>query len=148
MTKQLTALAVLLILVAILGSSIWSFYPRYVNGPNIDYVIGITAFSIGVITFFGVAGLNSSGKEHVVLKGERLRTSIACALVLSYLYMVTFSTYVANAPKVGTVTEKLLESFSSVIGITLAFYFGASAATQIFAKETREVSETHKSEPS
>jgi hypothetical protein len=146
MTKHLMRLAGILILIAIAGSALWSFFPRTEDdpktpriiekGPNIDFVVGITAFSIGVVTFFGVAGLNRSVKNQQVLKGERLRTSIACSLVLSYLFMVSFTTFVGNSPIAGEVTQKFVESFSSVIGITIAFYFGTSAATQIFGKET------------
>lgn len=151
MTKHLMGLAGILILIAILGSAVWSFFPRTEDdpntpgiekGPNIDFVVGVTAFSIGVVTFFGVAGLNRSVKDQQVLKGERLRTSIACSLVLSYLFMVSFTTFVANAPIVGAVTAKFIESFSSVMGITIAFYFGASAATQIFGKETGDQPES------
>src|SRR4030095_12818017 len=109
---------------------------------DLDFVVGITAFSIGVVTFFGVAGLNRSVKNQQVLRGERLRTSIACSLVLSYLFMVSFTTFVGNALEAGEVTKTFVESFSSVIGITIAFYFGTSAATQIFGKEKDEQPES------
>lgn len=135
MTRQLLNLAAILILLAIVGSAVWSFFPRDQFSANVDFIIGVTAFAIGVVTFFGIAGLNRSPQDPPLLTDERLRTAIACGLLMSYLYMVTFTTFVANALKVGEVTKAFVESFSSVMGITIAFYFGASAATQIFAKD-------------
>jgi hypothetical protein len=133
MTRPLIGLAGLLILIAILGSAVWSFFPGRERW-DVDFVVGVTAFSIGVVTFFGVTALNRSAQEQQVLNDERLRTAIACSLVMSYLFMVGFTTFVRNAPIVGPVTKEFIQSFSSVIGITIAFYFGASAAVQIFGK--------------
>jgi hypothetical protein len=127
---RLIKLAGILLGVAVAGTSLWSFFPRV--GPNVDYIVGLTAFAIGVIAFFGIAGFDRS-PDAQVFTGERLRTSIACALLLSYLFMVSFTTFVGNAMQVGPVTERFVDSFSSVVGITIAFYFGTSAATQIFA---------------
>lgn len=141
MTKQLTQLAGILILIAVLGSALWSFFPRNIANANLDFILGATAFAIGVSTFFGVTGLNRSPQDPPFLTDERLRTAIACALLMSYLYMVTFTTFVANALQVGEVTKTFVESFSSVMGITIAFYFGASAATQIFGRDKNVSSE-------
>jgi hypothetical protein len=46
----------LLILFAVAGSWLWSVMLQ----ENHDFVVSVTAFSIGVITFFGVIGLNLS----------------------------------------------------------------------------------------
>src|SRR5207253_2264022 len=53
MTRPLIGLAALLILIAILGSAVWSFFPGRERW-DVDFVVGVTAFSIGVVTFFGV----------------------------------------------------------------------------------------------
>ena len=138
MIKPLVRLAGLLILIALVGTALWSFYPAFfpdLNRWNRDFVIGVTAFAIGVVTFFGITALNHPAKGQQVFKGERLRSAIACALVMSYLFMATFTTFVGNALQVGPVTKEFVESFSSIISVTIAFYFGASAATQIFGKE-------------
>ena len=134
MTKQLIQFAGILIFIAVLGSALWSFFPRDALKANVDFIIGVTAFTIGVTTFFGITGLNRLTHDQAVFNDERLRTAIACALLMSYLYMVTFTTFVANSSQVGDVTKTFVESFSGVMGITIAFYFGASAATQIFGK--------------
>lgn len=127
----LMRLAALLIAIATVGSAVWSLLPR--RGFDFDFVIGVTAFAIGVVTFFRIAAL-----QRGTLDGDRLRTAIACALVMTYLYMVCFTTFVANALQVGAVTRAFVESFASVIGVTIAFYFGATAAVQIFGRRPRD----------
>lgn len=131
MMKRLIILASLIILIAITGSFIWSFLLH----ENNDFTVSITAFSIGVVTFFGVIGLNRSPPGKQVLKDDNLRTAIACSLVISYLFIVCFTAFVGNPDTAGEVTREFVKSFANVIGVTIAFYFGASAVTEIFSKE-------------
>ncbi len=133
--SHFTRLGAGLVLIAIVGTCIWAFFPRKENGVDIDFVVGVTAFSIAMVTFFGILGPDRSTKERSSLGGDRLRTAIACSLIITYIYMVSFTAFVWNPPEVGEVTRTFVESFSSVIGITIAFYFGASAAAQIFGTE-------------
>lgn len=128
MTRHLIVLTILLILVAVTGSLVWSVMLH----ENHDFVVSVTAFSVGVITFFGVIALNRGTRGQQILKAENLRTAIACSLVISYLFIVCFTTFVRTADTTGEVSQEFVKSFSNVIGITIAFYFGASAATQIF----------------
>lgn len=138
MTKYLVMLTSILILIAIIGSVAWSVFLH----ENYDFVVSVTAFSVGVITFFGVIGVNRSARGQQALGGENLRTAIACSLVISYLFIVCFTTFVANPKTAGAVTQEFVKSFSNIIGITIAFYFGASAAAQIAEKKWRDESES------
>ena len=141
MIKSLVRLAGLLILIAFVGSALWSFYPAMfpdLKRWNRDFLVTVTAFSVGIVTFFGITEPNRPAKGQQVFKGERLRSAIACTPVISYLFMVSFTTFVGNSSDVGPVTKGFVESFSSVISVTIAFYFGASAATQIFGKEKED----------
>jgi hypothetical protein len=130
--NQLTLLklAAILILIAVFGPLFWSF--RLV--PESDFIVSVTAFSIGVVTFFGIAHLNRSAADRRIFREDSLRTAIACSLVITYLFIVCFSAFVRSAETAGMITKEFVQSFSQVIGITIAFYFGASAATQIFGK--------------
>lgn len=138
MSRHQINLTVTIIFIAIIGPLVWANF----SGEDADFVIGVTAFSVGVVTFFGVIGLNRSSDDRKVLRGDNLRTAIACSLVITYLFIVCFTTFVKSADTAGKVTQEFVTSFSNVIGITIAFYFGASAATQIFGKETRDDSES------
>ena len=150
MMKDLKQITLTLIIIALVGSAIWAvIQPLFVvtqQAPqsgirlfktlDLDFLIGIIAFSIAVITFFGVIQLNRSAADQTLLmEGERLKTAMACSLVITYLYIVCFTTFVKSSTETGGVTQAFIQSFSNVIGITIAFYFGASAATQIFASK-------------
>lgn len=130
-------LAGILIVIAIAGPLVWSVFLK----QNHDFVISITAFAIGVVTFFGITDMNRSGQDQNILKGENLRTAIACSLIISYLFIVCFTAFVKTAEVTGGVTQYFVNSFSNVIGITIAFYFGASAAAQIFTKDKQDAYE-------
>src|SRR5262245_50037072 len=126
MTGPLLRLAGSLILMAIVDSALWSFLAT--GWKDLDFLVGVTAFSVGVLTFFGVAALNGPARGPRLFGGERLRTALACSLLLSYLFIVCFTTFVKNAQFVGAVTREFVHSYANVVGVTIAFYFGASAA--------------------
>ena len=146
--KDFKQIALTLIFIALVGSATWAIvqpllvvYPQPVpqatqpfKAVDLDFLVGMTAFSIAVVTFFGVLRLNRSAPDQaLIMDAERLRTALACSLVITYLYIVCFTTFVRSATETGGVTQSFIQSFSNVIGIAVAFYFGASAATQIFA---------------
>ena len=138
----LLKLASILILVAIAGPLFWSF--RLI--PESDFVVSVTAFSIGVVTFFGITELNRSTEDSRVFREENLRTAIAGSLVVTYLFIVCFSSFVKSAEEAGVVTKEFIQSFSQVISVTIAFYFGATAATQIFGRRKGNEQDTKSNE--
>jgi hypothetical protein len=138
----LLKLATILIVLAVVGSLLWSF--RLV--PESDFVISVTAFSIGVVTFFGITDLNRSAEGSRLFREEDLRTAIAGSLVVTYLFIVCFTSFVRSADTAGIVTREFIQSFSQVISVTIAFYFGATAATQIFGKRKGNEQDTKSDE--
>jgi uncharacterized membrane protein len=126
----LSKLAVSLIAIAITGPLLWSFHPF----PDSDFLVSLTAFSIGVVTFFGITEVNRSAEDSRVFREENLRTAIAGSLVITYLFIVCFTSFVRSAETAGIVTKEFIQSFSQVISVTIAFYFGATTASQIFGK--------------
>jgi hypothetical protein len=52
-------LAVGLIAIAIIGPLLWSFRPF----PDSDFLVSATAFSIGIVTFFGITEVNRSAED-------------------------------------------------------------------------------------
>jgi len=129
----LLKLATILIVTAFAGPLFWAYRPV----PESDFIVSMTAFSIGVVTFFGILELNHPTQEGSVFGEHNLRTALACSLVLTYLFIVCFSAFVKSATEAGVVTKEFVQSYSQVISVTIAFYFGASAATQIFGNQKR-----------
>ncbi len=135
-------LASTLIIVAIAGPLFWSFHLI----PESDFVVSATAFSIGVLTFFCIMELNRSAEDSRVFGEDHLRTAIAGSLVVTYLFIVCFTSFVRSAESAGVVTREFIQSFSQVISVTIAFYFGATAATQIFGKHKGKEQDTKSNE--
>ena len=126
----LLKLAGALIAIAVVGPLLWSLDPF----PDSDFIVSVTAFSIGIVAFLGIADLNRSAGDRRVFRDENLRTALAGSLVVTYLFIVCFSSFVMSAEIAGVVTKEFIQSFSQVISVTIAFYFGATAATQIFGR--------------
>jgi hypothetical protein len=131
-----------LIIISIAGPLFWSFHLVLEN----DFVVSATAFSIGVVTFFGIMELNRSAGDSRVFREDNLRTAIAGSLVVTYLFIVCFTSFVRTAEAAGVVTKEFIQSFSQVISVTIAFYFGATAATQIFGKRNGNEQDTKSNE--
>jgi hypothetical protein len=138
----LLKLAIIVILIAIAGPLVWSFHLF----SDSDFVVAATAFSIGVMTFFGIAEMNRAAEDGRLFRDENLRTAIASSLVLTYLFIVCFTAFVKSSSEAGVVTKEFIQSFSQVISVTIAFYFGATAATQIFGKRKENEQDVRRDE--
>ncbi|MBY0513466.1 MAG: hypothetical protein K2P78_06095 [Gemmataceae bacterium] len=93
----------------------------------------MTASSIGTLTFFGVATLNTAAAAAAPLAGGRLRTAVACPLLFTSLHILCFTTFVSNPRNIGPVTREFAKSFTPVVVTTVTAYFGSSTAVQILA---------------
>jgi len=142
MTKRLFRLALTIVVIAAVGTLIWDFGFEARGQRGHDTILGLTVFAIGIVTFFGFMMIGHSlGSGWSLTKGG-LRTAIAAAIVVTYLFMVSFETFLIPPEKVSPITETFLQSFTSIVGITIAFYFGASAALQALGKDETEEKES------
>lgn len=87
------------------------------------------AFSViatGLVTFFGILGIGPAD-ESGELPERRLRAAITAGLMVSYLVLVGLAAFIRESDELSDFTRTLLSSFTSVVGVVVAFYFGASA---------------------
>ena len=73
-----------------------------------------------------------------------MRLAIAATMVITYLFCVATSVYLMPGGPVGSLTQSFIQSYSNIVGVTVAFYFGASAANQIFGKDKAAAPEKEK----
>jgi len=65
-----------------------------------------------------------------------MRTAITAAIVTVYLVLVGLVAFMTKGPKeLLPITETMLTSFTSIVGVVLTFYFGASAYIQVQKKK-------------
>jgi len=99
------------------GSFFASFFPP---------IFAIVA--MGILTFFGL--LHQPGDAQASRVEDRdLRTAITAAITTMYLALVGYGVFVVRSGDGTTdpIAQSLMTSFASVVGVVIAFYFGAGA---------------------
>ena len=88
--------------------------------------LAFATIAAGVITFFycvSARGFTSGGEG-------RMRGAIASAIIVQYIVMVGFVAYFtpsySKEQQLDAVAAMLIPSFTSIVGVVIAFYFGAS----------------------
>lgn len=82
----------------------------------------------GLITFFHFMADPIDAAEESSGKNARLRAAIAGSVVVQYLVLVGIVAYLTKGvEKLPPITESLINNFTTVVGIIIAFYFGSSA---------------------
>jgi len=146
MPKRFLKLAFANILLAIGGVLTWTFVVARAGPPPgteglaplpegaipPDGILALTFFAIGTTTFFGFLMIGSSPGSGWEPGSGGMRLAIAATMVLTYLFCVATSVYLLPTGEINDMTKSFIQSFSQITGVTVAFYFGASAAHQIF----------------
>jgi hypothetical protein len=101
-----------------------SGFPGLQIGKSMAF-LSFSVAAIGIITFFGLLGTSLNSSSQITERG--LRTSIAIAIVTVYLVIVGVSAFFTQKINLNPITEQMLTSFTTVVGIVVAFFFGASA---------------------
>jgi hypothetical protein len=95
------------------------------NWPYIAMGVGT-----GVITFFGLLILGHNGEERWKITGESMRTAIAGAIVVEYLALVGTVAFFVQG-QMPPIAQTMITNFTTIVGVVIAFYFGASAFVQV-----------------
>lgn len=92
-----------------------------------DIPLGIASIATGLVTFFWLLGWARLRSESTDRDGM-LRAAVSGAIVMQYLSMVGAATFfdVGSGPN-ASITQTLVSSFTAVVGVVIAFFFGASA---------------------
>lgn len=102
------------------------YISRKTNHPAYNAItIALTA----IFTFFGMLIISSSFMESGISESA-YRTAIASSLIIEYVLLVAITAFtkpLENNEQSNPISQTLISNFTVVIGIVLAFYFGASA---------------------
>jgi ABC-type xylose transport system permease subunit len=119
------------------GSYFASFFPP---------IFAITA--TGILTFFGLLSYALQGKSDSRIEDRDLRVAIAGSITTMYLVLVGYGVWVESTGTPDPIAQNLMNSFSTVVGTVIAFYFGASAYTETrTANRTRTGEDSRSTEP-
>lgn len=123
-------MAVVITLLSVAGAYLSVLWDN--NGPFIVVAVGTAA-----TCFFGLLILTQTNDEKWTLTEETMRTAIAGTIVVVYLVLVGIVAFFVVGPKeLPGITQTMVTNFTTVVGIVIAFYFGASAYVQAQRQKT------------
>lgn len=101
--------------------------------------LGFCTVAAGVITFFHFIADPSNKANEAHEKDMRLRAAIASAVIVQYLVMVGLAAYFINdIETLPALTETMISSFTAIVAVVVAFYFGSSAYIDVKRQGNRE----------
>jgi hypothetical protein len=98
----------------------------------------VSIIATAVISFVGLLALTQPQKGIWDITEAHMRTAIAGTIVVEYLVLVATVAFLkGGAEALPPITQTLISNFTSIVGIVIAFYFGASAYIEARAKHVR-----------
>ena len=98
-------------------------------------IFAITA--TGISTFYGILLYSLSRSDDSQVRDGHIRPAIAGGLTAMYLVLVGFGVFIVKSTpqqEIDPLAQHLITSFSSVIGVVIAFYFGS----EVFIESRRQ----------
>jgi len=94
-----------------------------IGAPALGLAVGMTA----MIAFVGMLMLAREPNGSWRLSESAMRTAIASAFIAEYIALLSMVAFSKAGGELSQVGEKLVTSFTNLVGVVVAFYFGASA---------------------
>lgn len=109
-------------------------------GPyGTSYPIIFAAPALGLIAFFGVLSVSTDTSATKTISDSGMRIAITAAVVVMYMVLVGFGVFTSeNYGGMSPMAQTLMTSFTSIVGVVVAFYFGASAYIEVQARRTKK----------
>lgn len=123
-TTQLIVLGIGNILIAIGGLFIWRFF------KPLDTVLAMTAIFLAFFTYFGFMAISQSLGQGWASNIGSMRTAIASGILVFYFFILSISIFFSAAYKFSDFSQTMINNLTTIIGIIIPFYFGASAYVQ------------------
>lgn len=114
--------------------------------PNEGTILSITTMVLSLVTFFGIlTASESSGRGWGLNKGG-MRGAIAATILVIYFFVLSINLFIPFRDEMPEMMETMVSSFTTILGIMIPFYFGASAYVQTHTKDTdtKKVTEAQK----
>ncbi len=122
------------LVVAVLAFCVW-LSKHY----NSNYPIKFAAPALGVITFFTMLSVTTDTSATKVVSDSSMRSAITAALVVMYMVLVGHGVFIigkdAADQALSPMAQTFLTSFTSIVGVVVAFYFGTSAYIEVQSRK-------------
>jgi hypothetical protein len=101
---------------------------------NLASLVALVIISDAAITFSSLLMLCHSERPEAQLSEAAMRTAIAGTIVMVYLVLLSIATVDIVPGQHSPLSDTLITSFTSIVGVVIASYFGASAYVQTRSK--------------
>ncbi len=103
----------------------------------------IMLIGAAVITFFAFLGLPGNVDENGAFRESRIRLAIVATLIIAYIVYFGSVVYLDsslnnNEKGIDTFARDLLPTLTNLLMVTISFYFGSTAATEIAASLSKK----------
>lgn len=96
--------------------------------------LAVAIVATAVLSFVGLLAIRQSPQGEWKIEEADMRTAIAGTIVIEYLVLVATVAFLPELPNtegraetLPALTQTLISNFTYMVGVVIAFYFGASA---------------------
>ena len=108
-----------------------------------DAPLSVAVIATAMLSFVGLLILTQPDEGIWRLTEATMRTAIAGTIVIEYLVLVAIVAFFKVGPDaLPAIAQTLVSSFTSIVGVVIAFYFGVSAYTEVRSKRETKSSRT------
>lgn len=127
----LLVLAIIVLREVLLAIMVYFRFP----GVHPLAIYAISTSAVGIITFFGFLSFAHQEGGALALNESSIRLAIVAAIVTVELVLVGSVTFFTLPGQIPPLAETILTQFHTILGIVIAFYFGASAYVQTHKRD-------------
>ncbi len=125
-TFQLIFLGIMDITIVICGFVIWKY------NQQLGSVLAVTAIVLGLTTYFGFVAISQSQNKKWATNIGSMRTAITSSVLAIYFFILSVS-ILLQPEALGEFGKTMVNTFTTMVGIIIPFYFGASVYAQVHA---------------
>lgn len=118
-----------LLIVAVSSIGYWLMY-RFQNTA----IVALIVISVAAITFSSLLMLGHGEGPEAPISEASMRSALAGTIVIVYLVLLSIATQALLPEAHSAISDTLITSFTSIVGVVIASYFGASAYIQTRSK--------------
>ncbi len=131
--KRTTLLLTLLALVLI--AIVW-FGVYMAETIGRDSPLSVALAAVAIVSFLSLLRIQKSDANAALFTEASMRSAIAGSIVIEYLTLIALVAFFREAPdEIHPVTQMMINNFTTIVGIVIAFYFGSSAYIQSRKKD-------------
>jgi hypothetical protein len=108
---------------------------------NNNAPLSAALIATALFTFVSLLGLMQPANGSWQISEPIMRTVIAGTVVIEYLVLIATVAFFQQGDSLPEITKTMISSFTTIVGVVIAFYFGTSAITEALRRSRQTPSE-------